>query len=165
MLYLNLPEEKADQIVKKRWAIVNTWAPIGTKVTRDPLAFCDFRSVDENDFRTVVANLPPKGEGEYGNVSQNMAHQPRYEYNLNGERAARYEVTNMAYNPNQKWYYAPEMTPDEAWVFKIFDSKKDGRARCAVHSSFPLAHQPVQGDPRTSVELRAFVFWDDEETE
>ena len=164
-MYLNLPEEEADRLIKKRWAIVNVWAPIGKKVTRDPLAICDFRSLDENDFRTVVANLPPKGAGEYANVSKNMAHKQKYEYNVNGERAARYEVTNMAYNPNQKWYYASEMTPDERWVFKIFDSKKDGRARCAVHSSFPLPGQDEHGDPRTSVEVRTFVFWDDEETE
>lgn len=165
LLYLNLPEEEADRAVKKRWAIVNIWAPIGKKVTRDPLALCDFRSVDEDDFRTVVANLPPKGAGEYGNVSQNVAHKQRYEYSINGETAARYEVTNMAYNPNQRWYYASEMTPEEAWVFKIFDSKTDGRARCAVHSSFPLESQAEEGEPRTSVELRGFVFWDNEDSE
>jgi len=58
----------------------------------------------------------------------------RDEYSLKGEQAPRYEV---AHNPDQKWYYASDMTPEEAWVFKIFDSKKNGRARCAVHSSFP----------------------------
>ena len=47
---------------------------------RDPLAFCDYRSLDENDLRTVVANLPPPGAGQYGNVSKN----------LNGDSAARY---------------------------------------------------------------------------
>lgn len=165
ILYLNLPEEEAERRSKKRWAIMNVWAPIQKPVTRDPLAFCDFRTVDEKDFRTVVANLPPKGAGEYANVSKNMAHKARAEYSSNGEKAARYEVTNMAHNPNQQWYYASNMTPEEAWVFKIFDSKKDGRARCAVHSSFPLKGQDDYGDPRTSVEVRCFVFWDDEETE
>jgi hypothetical protein len=71
----------------------------------------------------------------------------------------------MAYNPAQKWYYASDMTPEEAWVFKIFDSKMDGTAKCAVHSSFPLAGQGDYGDPRTSVEVRAFVFWDEEDPE
>lgn len=165
ILYLNLPEEEADRLIKKRWAIVNIWQPFAKKVTRDPLAFCDYRSLDEKDLRTVVANLPPPGAGQYANVSKNMAHKPRYEYNLNGEKAPRYEVANLAYNPGQKWYYASEMTPEEAWVFKIFDSKKDGRARCAVHSSFPLVGQDEEGEARTSVEARCFVFWDDEETE
>lgn len=77
----------------------------------------------------------------------------------------RYEVANLAHNPNQQWYYASNMTPEEAWVFKIFDSKKDGRARCAVHSSFPLKDQPDHGEPRTSVEVRCFLFWDDESPE
>ena len=165
IMFLNLPEEEVEKRMKKRWAIMNIWAPIDKPVKKDPLAFCDFRTVDENDFRTVVANLPPPGAGEYGNVSKNLSHKPRAEYSSNGERAARYEVTNMAHNKNQRWYYASDMTPEEAWVFKIFDSKNDGRARCAVHSSFPLKDQSDHGDPRTSIEIRCFVFWDDEETE
>lgn len=165
ILYLNLPEEEADRRVKKRWAIMNIWQPFGKPVKKDPLAFVDYRTVDEDDFRTVVANLPPPGAGEYGNVSKNLVHKPRAEYSSNGEQAAKYEVTNMAHNPNQRWYYASDMTPEEAWVFKIFDSKNDGRAKCAVHSSFPLEGQDDTTDPRTSVEVRCFVFWDDEETE
>lgn len=145
------------------------WQPYGKKVTRDPLAFCDYRSLDEKDLRTVVANLPPPGEGgEYGDVSKNVAqtNKGKYEYLLNGEKGARYEVANLAHNPEQKWYYASEMTPEEAWVFKIFDSKMDGRAKCAVHSSFPLPGQSDHSDdPRTSVEVRCFAFWDDEEKE
>jgi len=114
--------------------------------------------------RTVVANLP--AVGDYSKVSENnVLKKSRYEYDINGEKAARYEVSNLAHNPDQKWYYASEQTPEEAWVFKIFDSKKDGRARCALHSSFPLPGQEDHGDPRTSVEVRCFVFWDDEETE
>ncbi|KAF2640005.1 hypothetical protein P280DRAFT_427639, partial [Massarina eburnea CBS 473.64] len=147
IMFLNLPEEEAERRMKKRWAIMNVWAPIDKPVKKDPLAFCDFRSVDENDFRTVVANLPPPGAGEYGNT------------------AAKYEVTNMAHNPNQEWFYASDMTPEEAWVFKIFDSKDDGRAKCAVHSSFPLKGQDDTSDPRTSIEVRCFVFWDDEEAD
>jgi hypothetical protein len=131
-LYLNLPEEEADRRTKKRWGIINVWQPIENVVKRDPLAFCDYRSLDERDLRTVVANLPPPGAGQYGNVSKNMKHKPRAEYSSNGEVSARYEVANLAHNPEQKWYYASEQTPEEAWVFKIFDSKKDGRARCAV---------------------------------
>jgi len=165
ILYLNLPEEEADRVLKKRWAIINVWQPFDKKVTREPLAFCDYRSLDEKDLRTVVANLPPPGSGDYSNVSKNMSHKQRYEYNLNGEEAPRYEVANLAYNPEQKWYYLSEQEPEEAWVFKIFDSKKDGRARCAVHSSFPFVNQPDEGEARTSVEIRCFVFWDDEEVE
>ena len=163
-MYLNLDEEEADRRMKKRWAVMNVWQPITRSVKRDPLAFCDYRTVDENDFRTVVANLPPPGAGgEYGDVSKNRSHKPRAEYSSNGAAAARYEVTNMAYNPAQKWYYASDMTTDEAWVFKIFDSKvENGTARCAVHSSFPLKDQKDSGPPRESVEVRAFVFWDDE---
>jgi len=163
ILYLNLGEEEADKRINKRWAIINIWAPILKPVNRDPLAFCDYQSLDENDLRTVVANLPPPEAGEYGKVSKNMAHKPRADYSSNGAKGPVYEVANLAYNPNQRWYYADNMTPEELWLFKIFDSKKDGRARCAVHTSFPRERD--QGPARTSVELRAFAFWDDEDTE
>ncbi|KAK6436154.1 hypothetical protein LTR95_007649 [Oleoguttula sp. CCFEE 5521] len=165
ILYLNMDEGEANKRTKSRWGTINAWQPFDKPVKRDPLAFCDFRTVDENDMRTVVANLPPPGAGEYGNVSKNFAHKGKWEYSLNEDQAPRYEVTNMAHNPNQQWYYAADQTPDEAWLFKIFDSKKDGRARCAVHSSFPLQHQPDQGEARTSVEVRCFVFWEGEDVE
>ena len=112
----------------------------------------------------MVANLPPPGAGQYGNVSKNKSHKPRAgaEYSSNGDSAARYEVTNLAHNPEQRWYYASEQTPEEAWVFKIYDSKKD-RARCAVHSSFPLKGQGDAGVARESIEVRCFVFWEDQE--
>lgn len=157
VLYLNLPEEEADRRVKKRWGIINVWQPILKPVTRDPLAFCDFRTLDEKDFRTVHANLPPKDAGEYGKVSKNLHYK-----STEARPTARYEVRNMAHNPNQKWYFASEMSTEEAWIFKIFDSKNDGRAKCAVHSSFALEGQPDYGDPRTSVEVRCFVFWDED---
>ena len=79
--------------------------------------------------------------------------------------SARYEVTNVAHNPGQDWYYCEGMKPEEAWIFKIYDSKKDGRARCAAHTSFPYKDQPDEGDARTSVELRTFCFWEDESPE
>lgn len=144
--------------------LMQVWQPIINPVQRDPLAFCDYQSLDENDLRTVIANLPPPGAGEYGNVSRNIKHKQKFEYSSNGE-TARYEVANLAHNPSQQWYYASQMTPEEAWVFKIFDSKKDGRARCAVHSSFPLKDQKDEGVARTSIEVRCFLFWDDEDVE
>jgi hypothetical protein len=84
-----MPEEEADRRTKKRWAIINIWAPILSPVKRDPLAFCDYRSLDENDLRTVVANLPPPEAGEYGKVSKNMSHKPRADYSSNGSQGPR----------------------------------------------------------------------------
>ena len=39
------------------------------------------------------------------------------------------EIYQIAYNPAHKWFYFPDMTRDEALVFKCYDSLKDGRAR------------------------------------
>ena len=111
------------------------------------MAVCDFQSLDERDLRTVVANLP--ADGDYSNVS----------------RGASYEVWNLAANPNQKWYYASKMRPDEALLIKIFDSKKDGRSRCTPHTSFPLKEDDGSGPPRQSIEMRCLVFWEGDSVE
>lgn len=69
---------------------MNVWAPILKLVKRDPLAFCDYQPLDENDLRTIVANLPPPGAGVYGNALRNMAHKPKAEYSSNGEKGPRF---------------------------------------------------------------------------
>jgi len=55
------------------------------------------------------------------------------------------------------------MTPDDALLLKIYDSKKDGRARSAPHTSFKSEED--YGEPRHSIEIRCFVFWEDQTAE
>ena len=46
------------------------------------------------------------------------------------------EIYQFAYNPAHRWFYFPRMRRDEALVFKVYDSAKDGRARWGAHASF-----------------------------
>ena len=39
------------------------------------------------------------------------------------------EIYQLAHAPTQRWYYAPEITPDEVLLIKGWDSIDDGRAR------------------------------------
>jgi hypothetical protein len=51
------------------------------------------------------------------------------------------------------------MTRDEALVFKVYDSERDGRARWSAHTSFEDPTSPPDAPERESIELRAFAFW------
>jgi hypothetical protein len=116
-------------------------------VTRDALAVCDARTVDESDLEGVTANLPPPETSTFENVSLGRT----------------FETWGVKANPAHKWYYKSGMTPDEALLLKIFDSKKDGRARRVPHTSFQCDED--YGEPRHSVEIRCFVFWEDQSLE
>ena len=66
------------------------------------------------------------------------------------------ETSSVAYRPDHRWYYFPEMQPDEAVLIRVHDSATDGRARLSFHTSFenPLA---VGAPPRESIEVRSLV--------
>ena len=99
-----LPQE-ADALLSRRFAIVQVWRPIRLPVESFPLAICDARSMDPKDF--VVSERP------YPNrVGQTYA---------------------IPYNPEHNWFCFPPMRRDEAILFKVYDSLKDGRARWTAH--------------------------------
>ncbi|KAJ9606318.1 hypothetical protein H2200_009279 [Cladophialophora chaetospira] len=140
-------EAERERLTKTRWAIINVWRPIHHEVTRDPLAVCDARTVAESDLEGVVAHLPPPETNTYENVSLGK----------------NFETWHVRANPAHRWYYKSHMKPDEALLLKIFDSKKDGRARRAPHTAFQSEED--YGEPRNSVEIRCFVFWEDQSLE
>jgi hypothetical protein len=63
----------------------------------------------------------------------------------------------LAYDSSQRWYYAPDMQPHEAWLIKNYDSAVNGTARFAAHSAFDEPSRGVRVDPRESIEVRAFA--------
>ena len=72
------------------------------------------------------------------------------------------ETYQVAYNPDHKWFYFPRMNRDEALVFKVFDSKTDGRARFTAHTSFEDPNTPPNAAPRESIEVRTIAFFDED---
>lgn len=91
--------------------------------------------------------LPPKGDGQYGNLS-------------GGDE---FEAYYLRYSSDEEWYYADRMEPDEVLVFKCFDSLRDGKtARRCPHSAF--INPDTTADPtRESIEFRSLVFFEDSE--
>lgn len=62
-----------------------------------------------------------------------------------------------------KWYYCHEQRPDQVLLFKTWDSMTDGRARRVPHASF-TDPRALDGPPRESIEVRAFIFHPDDTT-
>jgi hypothetical protein len=125
-------DAEADRRLKKRWAIIQVWRPIRGAVMIDPLGICDGRTIPEEGFILV---------------------QRRYKYRTG-------EVYHIAYNPAHKWFHFPQMTRDEALVFKVFDSDQNVTTRFTAHSAFDDPNTPPNAPPRESIETRTFAFWD-----
>ena len=122
---------EADELLKRRFAIIQVWRPIRLPVETFPLALADARSLSFTDF--IIS------ERRYANrVGQTYA---------------------VKYNPDHKWFYFPRMRRDEAIVFKVFDSLKDGRARWTAHSAFNDPTSPANAPPRESIEIRTLAFF------
>ena len=125
-----LPDE-AEGLVKRRFAVIQVWRPIRLPVESFPLAICDARSVSDDDL--VISER-------------------RYLHRV----GQTYAIT---FNPDHKWFWFPRMRRDEAIVFKVFDSEKDGRARWTAHTAFEDPTSPPNARPRESIEIRTMAFF------
>jgi hypothetical protein len=125
-----LPRE-ADELLKRRFAIVQVWRPIRHPVETFPLAICDARSVSPRDLVISERRYPNR-------VGQTYA---------------------VTYNPAHRWYWFPLMRRDEALVFKVYDSLQDGRARWTAHTAFDDPTAPPHARPRESIEIRTLAFY------
>ena len=126
-----LPNE-AEELLKKRMAVVQVWRPIRNAVRMNPLAMCEAKSLSPDDL---------------------IAATRRYK-DWDGE------TYHVSYNPDHRWIYFPNMEPNEALIFKVYDSEKDGRARFTPHTSFDDPTSPPDAPPRESIEMRTFAFFD-----
>jgi hypothetical protein len=125
-----LPNE-AEDLLARRFAIVQVWRPIRYPVETFPLAICDASSVAFDDF--IISER----------ISQDRK----------GQTYA------CAYNPNHHWYWFPRMRREEALVFKVYDSQKEGVARWTAHTAFEDPTTPPNARPRESIEIRTLAFF------
>jgi len=125
-----LPDE-AEELLKRRFAIVQVWRPIRHPVETFPLAICDARSVAPEDLVVSERRYPNR-------IGQTYA---------------------VTYNPDHRWYWFPLMRREEALVFKVYDSLQDGRARFTAHTAFDDPTAPAGARPRESIEIRTLAFF------
>lgn len=125
-----LPDE-AETLLQNRFAIIQVWRAINKPIESNPLAMVDARTIAPEDLLVAERRYPNRVGQTY----------------------------RLAYNPKHRWIYFPKMTRDEAFVFKVYDSAKDGRARFTAHTAFDDPSTPAGAPPRQSIEMRALVFF------
>ncbi|OCH86878.1 hypothetical protein OBBRIDRAFT_760602 [Obba rivulosa] len=122
--------DEAERLLRGRVRIINVWRPIGNPVYHRPLAVADWRTVDRDHDLVPVRLIYPHREGS---------------------------IFSVKYNPNHRWSYLSNQTPDEVLFIKCYDSEED-RARLTPHTAFHDATSPKDAPQRESIELRTLVF-------
>ena len=122
---------EADMLLASRFAIIQVWRAINQPIESNPLALADAKSIAPEDLLVAERRYPHRVGQTY----------------------------RLKYSPSHRWFYFPRMRRDEALVFKVYDSEKDGRARFTPHTSFVDPTTPPGAPPRQSIEARALVFF------
>lgn len=119
-----------------RCAAYNLWRALSPAPQDVPLALCDARTVADADL--IIADAifdPPNGAPEWS-----------------------FESWVLAHNPAHRWYFYPDLSDDEAVLFKTNDSDP-ARAHFMPHVAFDDPTAPEDAPPRVSIEMRATAFW------
>ena len=124
-----LDAEDAASFLAHRFAIVNVWRSIGAPIETTPLAVADAQSIARESLLATDLVRPDRTG----------------------------EIYQVAYRPDQRWFYFPNMRRDEALLLKCFDSATDGRARFTAHTAFDNPAAADDALPRESIEVRTLI--------
>ena len=124
--------DRAEELLRKRYAFINLWRPLSHTVQDWPLGVCAANSVQGSDFFTLALRYSDR----------------------NGQ------IYLVRHNPNHEWYFVSQMRTNEALLLKVFDSAEDGRSRYTPHSAFKDPSSPDDAKPRISIETRTVAFFD-----
>ncbi len=119
---------------QRHFQSINIWRSVkpGETVQMMPLAVCDMRSVAPRDI--VFGDGTNTGDiRQYRKVvDQRLIHSPR-----------------------QRWYYFPNMTADEALLFRQYDTRQEElNLRTVFHTAVADPASPPDAPPRYTIEVR-----------
>ena len=121
----------------QRVAGYNIWRVVSPPPQDVPLAVCDAGTVAPQDLVR-------------GDAIFDVGDEPWWTF----------EAYLLRSNPAHRWWWYSDMRPDEALVFKSFDSDPGQPVR-VPHTAFDDPDAPADAPPRVSVEARAFALFDD----
>ncbi len=124
--------DEADEWLARPFTAINVWRGVGP-VEEMPLAVCDARSVDLADFRRTIIHEKPGEPTPYIGMP-------------------------LAYAEGQRWYFYPDMEPDEVLIFKQCDTDHD-RTRWSPHVAIRDPGSWPDARPRVSFEARTIAFF------
>jgi hypothetical protein len=129
-----LAPERAAQLAGRRLININLWRGV-SPVRCSPLAVCDARSVEKADCMTVrFGDAPPPPGPVPGGF-------------------------NLAYSPKHRWYYYPDMEPDEVIAFRLFDTGNPDW-HMTGHTAIVDPSAAPDAPKRMSYELRTLAILD-----
>ena len=109
----------------------SVWKPLAGPLRDYPMAYCDAKTMNpQTDLLAVDEVFPTVAN----------------------------EVYQVLHNPDHRWYYIPDQLDTEVAIFAGYDSRQ-GQNLSAPHCSFDLG-DASSGRPRQSIEVRAFVFYE-----
>jgi hypothetical protein len=121
------------------------WRALSAPPQDMPLAVCDGHSVrDDEGTRNTKIDVTeiPTGEALYAPI-EGEEHLPA--------------ATIFHYSPGHRWWYFPDMQPDEVIFIKLYDSDHTKAWRCP-HTAFRDDTRP-DARPRRSMEFRAMAYF------
>lgn len=103
----SLGEDRAEALLRryKRYGTMNVWRPIRNVVEKWPLVLVDHHAVPGWDYDTHMMRMHSADDA--ARVS---------------DRGAKDHETLLRYDAGYRYVYAPDMSPDEAWLFYAFHS-------------------------------------------
>jgi hypothetical protein len=128
-----------------RFIAFSLWRALSPPPQDMPLALCEGRSVrdDEGTHNTKVdVNEIPTGDALFAPIEgeENMA-----------------AATIFHHSPDHRWWYFPDMTPDEVIFIKFYDSDHRTAWRCP-HTAFRDSSRP-DAQERRSIEYRGIAYF------
>ena len=119
---------------ERHFQSINIWrsTKLDELIETMPLAVCDMRSIDPND---IVF-----GDGmNTGNIKQYM----------------KVVDQRVIYSPHQRWYYFPDMTPDEVLIFRQYDTRQETlNLRTVFHQAVKDPNTRSKAPMRSTIEVR-----------
>ncbi len=118
----------------RRAAHYNVWRALSPAPQDVPLALLDARSLSGRELILADAIFDSPG-GDF-----------------------QFEGYVVAHEPGHRWHWFPDLSPDEAIIFKTHDSLASA-ASAVPHVAFDDPLSPPDAAPRVSIEMRAIAYW------
>jgi hypothetical protein len=130
----------------KRAIVTSLWRAISSPPQDTPLALLDYRSVDDSEGvpNLLIFTQALPDPDDVPDIDDPDSHPAG---------------SVFEHRPGHRWWYFPEMSPDEVLLFKLHDSDHSVAWR-APHTAFHDSGAAARGArPRESVEFRTIAYF------